>query len=271
VFARIVEGIEEQAKGPVTRVPVGPNVIAQDLADDLRRRDIRVVIALGRNGLKIASELGSTFGIVAGGVLSVPESETRGFPVHSLTPDPVLLFARLKRFMPGARRVFVVYDPRHNGWLIRLAREAARSNGLELVAHEAADLQGAIRHYQQILASSDARRDALWLPQDATTVEESAVLPLVLKEAWDRNFGVFSSNVAHVKRGALFALYPDNLGLGRRLAQSALGYLATGRPVAEGVLPLREVLIAVNSRTAAHLGVKLDASLSSYDMVFPEP
>ena len=45
--------------------------------------------------------------------------------------------------MPKVRRVFTVYDPRQNAWMMRLANEAAHAQGLELKAYEAQDLQSA--------------------------------------------------------------------------------------------------------------------------------
>ncbi|HEV7913940.1 MAG TPA: ABC transporter substrate binding protein [Albitalea sp.] len=269
VFAKIIEGIEEQSRGRVQSFAVGSNANVQELSSELRRQDIRVVIALGRNGLKAASSLDRDIGVVAGGVLSVPESDTRSFAVHSLAPDPALLFGQLKMLMPGVRRVLVVHDPRQNGWLIRRAREAARQHGIELVAQEADDLKAAIRFYQDSFATADAKRDVLWLPQDSTTVDETAVLPLVLQESWNRNLLVFSSSVAHVKRGALFALYPNNVELGRSLAHSALG-VVSGASAARGVQTLKEVLVAVNVRTASHLGIQLSGR-QHFDLIFPEP
>jgi putative ABC transport system substrate-binding protein len=269
VFAKIIEGIEDQAKARVARFAVA-GAGTPELAAELRRQDVRVVIALGRNGLKAVSALEREIAIVAGGVLSVPEADARGLTVHSLAPDPALLFAKLKGLMPAARRVLVVHDPRQNGWLMRRAREAARLHALELQVHEAEDLKAAIRFYQEAFAAADPKRDVLWLPQDSSTVDESAVLPLVLQESWNRSVAVFSSSVAHVKRGALFALYPNNIELGRSLANSALAALAAGHSP-RGVLPLREVLVAVNVRTAAHLGIPLVGKQHAFDLVFPEP
>ena len=136
------------------------------------------------------------------------------------------------------------------------------------MAQDANDLKAAVRLYQELLSSSDARRDALWLPQDSITVDESAVLPLVLREAWNQSLALFSSSVAHVKRGALFSLYPDNVELGRALAATAL--TASGPP-ARGLYPLKDVLMAVNTRTASHLGINLTASPQRFHLVFPEP
>jgi putative ABC transport system substrate-binding protein len=271
VFAKIVEGIEDQAKGHVPSFAVGGNANVAELANELHRHDVRVVIALGRNGLKAAGALDHDFAVVVGGVLSLPESETRSLVVHSLAPDPSLLFAQLRSLLPGARRVLVVHDPRQNAWLMRRARDAGRAQGLELVVQDAEDLKTAIRFYQEAFATADPRRDVLWLPQDSTTVDDSSVLPLVLQEAWNRGLAVFSSNVGHVKRGALFALYPNNVELGRSLAISAQAALASGNHAARGVLPLKDVLIAVNLRTANHLGIQLGGRQQAFDLVFPEP
>lgn len=270
VFATIIEGIEDRARGKVASYPVAMGANPPALSEEFRRRDIRAVIALGRNGLKLASSLDRQINVIAGGVLSVPESETQGMLVQSLAPDPALLFARLRSFMPAAKRVIVVYDPRQNDWLIRLARDAAKAQGLELTALDADDLKTAVRRYQDVLGSANPKRDVLWLPQDSTTVEESTVLPLVLSESWSQSLTVFSSNVLHVRRGVLFSLYPDNVEIGRSLAGAALASLQSGSAPARGIQALKQVLTAVNTRTAEHLGIDLRASQQRIHLVFPE-
>lgn len=270
IFEKMVEGIEIRAGSRVVKYAVKPGADVAELKTALRRQDARMVIALGRQGLKaVTPDRGVV--MVVGGVVTVPESEARGLSVVSLSPDPSLLFARLKALMPAAKRVFVVYDPRNNAWLIRLAREAARAQGLELVAYEAQDLRGAMQQYQAVFAAADSRTDALWLPQDTTTVEERSVLPLVLQESWNRSLAIFSSSFGHVRRGVLFALYPDNVELGKSLAGLALGILASGNHGGHGMMPLRDVRIAVNLRTAQHLGLDLSRQQQGFDLVFPEP
>ncbi|HZX31715.1 MAG TPA: ABC transporter substrate binding protein [Rhodocyclaceae bacterium] len=270
VFTKIIEGIEDKARVKVASYAVGNNLNPQALSGELKRQDIKVVIALGRNGLKAAGSLDKDIGVVASGVISVPETEGRSAQVLSLAPDPALLFSKLRAISPATRRVFVAYDPLQNGWLVRLARDAARNNGIELLAQEAADLKTAVRLYQEFFANADGRHDALWLPQDSITVEESTVLPLVLQESWNRSVPVFSSSVAHVKRGVLFALYPNNMELGRNLAVSALG-VASGGSQPRGVQPLRDVMAALNVRTAGHLGLRISNSQQqSFDLLFPE-
>lgn len=269
VFAQIIGGIEDRAKMQVGKYAVGQNVDIAELKNTLRSQEVKVVIALGRQGMKIAATLDRNIGVVVGGVIMPPENEMRDLPVNSLSPDPALLFSHLKRLVPAAQRVFTVYDPRQNAWMMRLAKDAARAQGLELMVYEAQDLRGAVHAYQEIFAAADNRRDALWLLQDSTTVEDGSVLPLVLNESWAHNLAVFSSSFGHVRRGVLFSLYPDNAGLGRHLADTALGFLASGDYGERGMILLREVLMAINLRTAKHLG--LNTSLTQgFDMAFPE-
>ncbi|HEY0845127.1 MAG TPA: ABC transporter substrate binding protein [Noviherbaspirillum sp.] len=271
VFAKIIEGVEDGTTLPVRSYPIRADQDLSVLNAQLKRNSTKVVIALGRQGLKASAGLDRDIPVVVGGVLAVPEAENRSLTGVSLTPDPALLFARLKGLLPGVRRVQVVYNPQQNDWLIRIARDAAKMHGIELIAHEARDLGTAARTYENIFAGGDARRDAVWLPQDSTTVDETTILPLVLKESWNRNIPVFSSSFLHVKKGALFALYPNNLELGRTLANSALAAMS-GDTRRRGVLPLREVHTAVNLRTASHIGLSIgDQQQRSFDFIFPEP
>ena len=269
IFAKIIEGIEDKVGTRVANYPLSSDTDIGVLKASLLRQNTKVVIALGRQGMKTATALNNDIGVVVGGVLTVPENEARGQPVISLSPDPALLFARMKALMPAAKRVFVVYDPGFNGWLIKLAKEAARAQGLELVAYEAQDLRSAVRFYQEIFSAAEGHSDVLWLPQDSTTVEESSILPLVLQESWNQGIAVFSSNSSHVRRGVLFSLYPDNVALGRSLAGLAQGILISGENGRRGMMPLRDVQSAVNLRTAKHLG--LNPSLQQgFDTTFPE-
>lgn len=271
VFATIIEGIEERSSGTVASFALAGNANPAQVAEDIRRRDAQVLIGLGRGGMRVAAALAGELPVLVGCVVSVQESEARAFPVHTLAPDPALLLARLRRLRPAARRVHLVYDAKLNGWLVRLAREAARAEGLELLAQEAADQAEALRAYTQLLNAADPVRDALWLPQDPTTVDDNAVLPLVLRESWNHGIAVFSSHLAHVKRGALFSLYPDNRELGHTLAASAQRLLGGPKAAAAvaGVLPLRQALAAINIRTAAHLGIDVAAVQAGFDLVYP--
>jgi putative tryptophan/tyrosine transport system substrate-binding protein len=267
VFSQIVEGVSAQAHVAVHAFAVGAQVDIASLNAQLRRLNVKGVIALGRQGLKTASLLERELAITVGGVISLPEAEQRSFSGISLAPDPALLFEQLKALQTGVKRVWVVADLKHNDWLMRLAKEAARAQGLELLIQKVSTLAEAIKAHEQVYASADPKRDAAWLPHDPTAMDEQTVLPLVLREAWQRNVAVFSSSYVHVKKGVLFVLYPDNQALGRSLATTALRRAGDAR---KGLVPLRDVSVAVNLRTANHLGLSISTEQQrSFDAVFP--
>jgi putative ABC transport system substrate-binding protein len=268
-FLAMIQGIEDRIKFKVRAYPVDPKVDTAELNNTLKRSGTKVVIALGRQGLNATAGFDREISVLAGGVLLLSESENvMGI---SMTPDPAMLFSRLRVLLPELRRIVVVYNPQKSDWLIRLAREAAKAQNIELSAHVAGDLASAAKLYSQLITSADNRHDAIWLPHDSTTVEESTILPLVLRESWNSNLPLFSSNVLHVKKGALFAMVPDNVELGRTLAASAMGVIA-GEVRRRPLVPLRELQTAINLRTASHIGLNLGAlQQRSFDFVYPQP
>lgn len=271
VLGRIMQGIEQRARGQIVRMAITATANPQEIKALLQRQDLHSAIALGRAGLKLSAQLEPLgLSMVIGAVVTVPEADVRGLTVASLAPDPAALLARLVSFRPETRRVFIVYDPSQNRWMVRLAHIAATARGIELRAIEAGDQRSAMQHYQSILANMDAGKDALWLPLDTTTVNEATVLPLVLQEAWTRNLVVFSSNLAHVRRGALFSLYADDLAVGQHLAELVQQQLPTGNNKPGNVLPLKDALLAINARTAAHLGLDVARGQVGAQRVFPE-
>ncbi|MES2152958.1 MAG: ABC transporter substrate binding protein [Pseudomonadota bacterium] len=270
-FISMIQGIEERTRLRVRSYAVDAKLDPVELNAQLKRNGTRVVIALGRQGLNVASGLDRDIVVLVGGALLLSDAEIANVNGISLTPDPALLFARLRTLLPEVRRVVVVYDPKKTEWLLRIAREAARVQGLELVAHEAHDLSQAAHQYTSLFASADSRRDAVWLPHDTTTVDETTLLPLILKESWNSGVPIFSSNVLHVKKGALFAMSPNNVELGRSLANSALGLMA-GELRKKGVQPLRELHTAINLRTASHMGLTIGYQQQrTFDFIYPEP
>jgi putative tryptophan/tyrosine transport system substrate-binding protein len=262
IFAQMVQGVRDAGGPAVVPLCLDSDIGSAGLGAYLRQSGIKKVIVLGRKAIKAASDLGAEVQLVLGGAVLAPSSETRFASSISLTPDTDQLFTVLRQLAPDVRRVFTVFSPVQSGWLIELARESARQRGLELAAVQADDLRTAAREHGRQLETLDAKHDGVWLLQDPTTVDDTTVLPLVLRLAWDRQLVTFSSSLPHVKKGALFALYPDNVGLGRELAQLM-------RAPTPGVIhPARRLKRALNTRTAAHLGLVVQRT--AFDAVFPE-
>lgn len=264
VFESIIAGVKQTPGVRVLpRALVGATQ-GSDVQAWLDGEGADAVIALGQRGYNIAKDLTADTPVVAGATLMAPD----GVPGISLAADPEQFLRRLGELTPPIKRVFVVYSEKHNGWLVRRAERLAERYGVQLLAFEAADMRTAVKNYLNVLDAVRDEQDAIWLPLDIVAPDKT-VLPLILEAAWRKRLVVFSDNPSHAEKGALFSLYPDHEGMGRRLADMVLGMAQRGR-AAPGVEPLRDLKIAVNLRTASHLGMLYTPDQErAFALVFP--
>ena len=272
VLSSIIDGIREQSKHPIKLYPLEEDYNSAQLKEAIAHDHIATIIALGRTGLSAAQAWRGKIPIVVGALLLNPEKDGRDLSGISLAADPEMLFARLEQLAPSVKRVYAVYSPESNDWLIQLARSAAGRHNLQFIAHKSEDIKSSALIYRDILDKSRPREDAIWLLPDPVAVDDKVVLPLLLKGAWDDSVVIFSSNPAYVKRGTLFALFPDNESMGKSLAKMAETYTIDGRDENIGIVPLRDMQAAINVRTAEHIGLFVsDEQRRDFALVFPTP
>lgn len=267
VFRQIVSGIESAMPHEVLSIELDERDTVESLSQRLDEGQIGVVIALGRHGLQLASRLPPAVPVVGGAVLASPDDRPPSGTLVSLAPDPRQMIGQLKRLAPSVKRVFVVYSPQENRWLMDLAGPAAKANGLEFVPIATEDLRTALKEFHGIMETARIGHDAIWLPQDNRVLDDQVILPFVLQQAWDRSIVVFSSTLGHVRRGALFALYPDNEEMGHQLATSARSIL--DRRNGPAIEPVSRLRLALNTRTAGHLGIDLESIENDIALRFP--
>jgi putative ABC transport system substrate-binding protein len=249
VFETILEGISTDSRTQFQRYPLPKDYQQEDLKRVLDNGKTDGIIALGKRSYLAVKNLKTNVPTVSGGLSIIPN----GISGISLSADPESLFSRLKSLVPSSKRVFVVYSEKNTGWLIPLAEQAAAKLDLQLLAYPADNLREAVHHYRNILKQARDKDDAIWLPLDKVTTNDDVVLPMLLQGAWDKDLVIISNKPSHAKRGALLAMYPDNYGLGQEL--TLLLEKLTTAPATSQVIPLRRLHLAVNLRTAAHLGL----------------
>jgi len=269
LFAEILGGIERGLPAETVRahaLPAAPDAVA--LRRWLDQEAPVVVVTLGRVPTETYEHLGRKTPQVIGALDASPQTRPNVAGV-GLAVDPALLFATLQQLAPAKRRVWVVFNPAYDRWLMDLARTAATARGLELESLEAGDLRESARQFLHVLKTADPTTDAIWLVADAGIIDSQTILPLVIEKSWQRRLPVFSNSFAHVKRGVLFALYPDNISLGRRLAELSLQALRTPDARA-GVEVLRAVKRALNLKVVGHLELDVPPDIErQFDLVLP--
>lgn len=242
-----------------------------EIAQDLKSKNIEKVIVLGRSGLKLAKQLSKyssdnnteKFHVVSGALPISPN----GVSGISLITDPASLFGYLTQVAPKVERIHVAYSKK-SAWLIELAKLAAKEKGLSLHLQQVTSTAQAVKFYQQTFASGVSNKDAIWLPFDRISSHDKITLPFILEKAWAKELVIFSSKPSHAKRGVLFSTYPDNFALGSHLYQMVQELKQ--QPEQKSFAALKSTLLAVNLRTAAHLGLKYSSEQQQlFKLTFP--
>jgi putative ABC transport system substrate-binding protein len=271
VVNSIIEGIQERLKEPVRLFSLQDESAGKQLKGVIDSKHFDAIIALGRTGLDVAKQWQGEIPIIAGAQLLTPGKEGRGISGISLDIDPEIFFNYLTMIASGVKRVHVVYSVQSSAWLIQDAREVAKKHGFQLMAYKSQDIRGAALIYRDILAKSRPSEDAIWLLPDPVAVDDKLILPLLLQGAWDQSILIFSSNPGYVRRGVLFALYPNNEEMGKSLAKMADRYMHE-KDMEDHIIPLSDVQAALNIRTAEHVGLFIsDDKRQKFTLIFPAP
>lgn len=269
VLRTIISGIKKSSKNPVKLYELNKKSDPDRINHWAEKHKVQVVIALGKQGLIASKALPVETKRLIGAVLAPPNSEYNYVTGIALAPAPDSLFRRLRKFSPEIKEITVVYHKPSKGWLIEIAKKEAQLMGIKLNALEAPDLREAANLYRVLMENID-NNHAVWLLQDNYTVDQRTILPMLLKASWRKRFVVFSSNPAHVQRGVLFSLYPDNFSMGKRLGKLASDLLESPAIKDLPIQPLTDLQIAVNVRTADHLKLNVsNEDKSSFDLTFP--
>jgi putative ABC transport system substrate-binding protein len=271
VFRAVLSGIEatggdKYASSLVIESDASPGEVTEWVQDNR----VSAIVVLGRIGVDVCDGVKGGSRVVVGAILSPVDFQCEVYGGITLTPDPEMLFEWARRFQKEIDTITVVYDTQTNDWLVGRAEEAARARGIRLQPRPVDNIQQAARTYKDFIESGPKANHAIWLPQDPYTADQRTILPRLLKASWDDEFVVFSSNPSHVQRGVLFALYPDYRQMGRRLGRMAVEAMDPRSVKNSPFKPLRDLSIAVNLRTADHLGLKLTGKQrEAFDLIFP--
>ncbi|MFO1351548.1 MAG: hypothetical protein U1F68_13125 [Gammaproteobacteria bacterium] len=271
VFNEMLEGIEQRLGAARVRRYALPERWDQDTLNRwLADSAAGAVITLGRVATQAYEHTALPWPQVIGALDASPQTRPRAAGI-SLAVDPELLFATLQRLAPAIRRVYVVYNPSRDRWIVDRARAATARHRLTLLAREAASLRDAANQFLALLRAAKPSEDAIWLLFDDQVVDTGTILPVIIEQSWQQRLLVFSNNLAHAKLGVLFALFPDNRALGEKLAEMA-ERLAADPAARPGIEPLRTIKRALNLRVADHLDLALDRALErQFDLLLGRP
>lgn len=249
LYREYIVGIKQSKPGQISEFHANAN--GQKMLTRMTETTVPdVFIALGNKSVKMVDSLNAHKpivavvankdyeGVITGGILLQPAADT--------------YLTSLFQIYSAVQEVFVVYNPEHDQGLVDDAARLLEKKHVPMTAIPAQNIREAASGYQAILKNAKPY-SAVWLLTDNSFIDRS-LLSTILDVAWDKKLIVFSSNPLFVKHGALFAIYPDNKGVGLTLGSIAQDIQNRKNP---GLQSLTDIRLAVNERTVNHLGIEL--------------
>jgi putative ABC transport system substrate-binding protein len=158
----------------------------------------------------------------------------------------------IKRILPEAKTIGVLYNPAESGERIAAAKKSASKLNIKLIAQE-------VNSPQELPVAMDSlfrRVDVLWGIADPVVLSRQTA-KAVLLTSFRNKVPFIAPSSAWVKAGALYSLEFDYQDLGEQSGEMALSVLR-GQPV-NSIPPqtAREVKYSLNLRTAEHMRLNL--------------
>lgn len=209
-----------------------------------------LVLALGSLAAKIASETISDVPIISGMILRSDDlmtgANTTGvFLDYSIETH----FSWLRRFLPDAMTIGVIYNPDENQSKIVEAKTLAEKTGVKLLAHTVTTP----REIPKALEYLSSRIDVLWgIPDKMVFTQQTA--KQILLFSFKNRIPLIGLSSSWVKAGALYALDWDYREVGRECGERAAAILqGPGRSVPPGVV--KSVRYSLNLKAAERMKI----------------
>nr|WP_305888627.1 ABC transporter substrate binding protein [Methylomonas sp. SURF-2] len=227
----------------------------QDVLNPLSRQaEIKLTLALGTPATRAALAGVAGTPIVAGLVLDADElNRNPQVTGVGLNFSADLQWLWLRRLLPDARQIAVLYEPRQGSVLLRELQKLALVEGITLTRAPI----GAAADLPAMMQNLPPQLDALWVVDGASAYSAAAVRELLLYSFRNR-VPLIGLSAQWVKAGALYALDWDYWDLGAQLADLAADILLKGIPPA--ALPPRaprKVRAVLNLKTAEHMKLRI--------------
>jgi putative ABC transport system substrate-binding protein len=228
---------------------------AGDAAEQLKRLDPTVVLAVGQKALQLAASSLPSTSVVYCMVLGSAATSSRTATGVRLEVPPAVQLEQLRLVHPGARRIGVIYQPHVSGAFLEEAMKSSGRLGITLISRPVQDAKEVRTAISEIAGGIDA----LWLMPDPRLIS-AEMFNFLLVFTLERKIALFGFSDGFTEAGALMSVAPDYQEVGRKGARMAAE--AAQRPGAP--LPAATSSpfgLTVNLKTARQLGVDIPQSV----------
>lgn len=168
----------------------------------------------------------------------------------SMDVSPETCINTIVEIFPKAKRIGLIYNPRHTGTFVKKAVESARRRGVSTVskiAHDQPEIPALVNEMR-------GKIDVLWMLPDSTVVNPETV-DYMLLFSFQTGVPVFTFSRKYVEMGALAALDVTPLDMGAQAGEIARTvHKDHGTPIR---VYARKTLLTINNKVAKKLGINI--------------
>lgn len=255
-YDEALQGFRSVCKGKTHKL-VSLGLAEADIVRKVRKENPDLVLAIGMDALVKVKGIRDV-PIVYVMVLN-PQSlihDSANITGVSLSIQPEKQLATLRKILPHAGRVGLLFDPGKSGAFVSKAQRAATAMGIELMAKE-------VHSPREAAAAIDdmtGKIHALWLLPD-TTVVNPGTIDLLLLSTIENRIPVLTFSDKYAEKGALLSLEVDAAEAGRQAGEMANSILAGGDVKSIDKADARGGILTVNLIVAKKLGITIDRDL----------
>ncbi|MDA8157462.1 MAG: ABC transporter substrate binding protein [Actinomycetota bacterium] len=258
IYAQVLSGFESTTKARIRVVEPGSGPEANvQLIEAVHDSAAPLVFTIGQDSLARAAALKKS-GLMDARILYAMALD----PAEALPPGPTaagvgmaiappVALDTLKKVLPSAKRIGVVYTVSKTGYIYSALVKAARQRGM---AVKGIAVSGP-RQFAPALDKLAGKIDVLYMLPDITVLD-SINLEYMMEFSLERRVPVFAISGKYVENGALLALSLNPYDIGRQAGEMA-NRILSGRQARGWMEFARGGALSINLRVARILGIKV--------------
>ena len=226
---------------------------------DLKQHGARVIVTLGSIATEAAVREVSHLPILATMIVNADEIQSAPNATAVLLDFPSEMQLQwLRRFLPGAGTVGVLFNAKENQTKVTAAARSAKATGLTLVPQSVETPRALPDALENITRSVDV----LWGISDSIVMTPQTAEPILLS-TFRNKIPLVGLSTSWVKAGALYALDRDYVDIGLQCGELTGKVLGGTSARSLAATHPRKVTYAINLKTAGAMNLELSQDLIS--------
>lgn len=262
-YQEVLAGLQQSLLSQGVKVSIeiyslqGNPAKTQEVLAEVKRNGARLVVALGSAAAQAAVREVSHLPLLATMIMSTDDIRPASNATAVLLDFPLdTQLQWLRRIVPGAGTVGVLFNPKENQPKINAALHIANVTGLTLLL-QAVDTPRAL---PDALDNLSRTVDVLWGIPDSLVMTPKTAEPILLSTLRNK-IPFVGLSTSWVKAGALYALDRDYVDIGLQCGEIAGKVLGGTSPRSLTAVTPRKVTYSINLKTAGAINLELPQEL----------